>query len=199
MNKKVGEAMRVISGKYKGRNLKAVPGMSTRPTTDKVKESLFHRIGPFFDGGQVLDLFAGSGGLGIEALSRGAEHVVFVDAQSAAVKTIHNNLKTLKVEQNYDVFRQDAFRAIKAAGKQDRQFDYVFLDPPYGKVSFEKLFEALIDHKVLNVDAMIICEHDPNDTLPESQALFEKEHYDKYSNTIAVTVYRYEKQEDTNV
>ncbi|NIK10677.1 16S rRNA (guanine966-N2)-methyltransferase [Alkalibacillus almallahensis] len=191
--------MRVISGKYKGRNLKAVPGMSTRPTTDKVKESLFHRIGPFFDGGQVLDLFAGSGGLGIEALSRGAEHVVFVDAQSAAVKTIHNNLKTLKVDQNYDVFRQDAFRAIKAAGKQDRQFDYVFLDPPYGKVSFDKLFEALIDHKVLNVDAMIICEHDPNDTLPESQALFEKEHYDKYSNTIAVTVYRYEKQEDTNV
>ncbi|MDQ0159203.1 16S rRNA (guanine966-N2)-methyltransferase [Alkalibacillus salilacus] len=191
--------MRVISGKYKGRNLKAVPGMSTRPTTDKVKESLFHRMGPYLDGGNVLDLFAGSGGLGIEALSRGADHVVFVDAQGAAVKTIHKNLETLKVDHGYNVFRQDAFRALKAASKQGRQFDYVFLDPPYGKVSFDKLFEALIDHKVLNVDAMIICEHDPNDKLPESQALFEKVHYDMYSNTIAVTVYRYEKQEDTNV
>lgn len=85
--------MRVIAGERKGHALKAVPGNNTRPTTDKVKESLFSIIGPFFDGDMVLDLFAGSGGLGIEALSRGAERAVFIDQAALAIKTIRQNLE----------------------------------------------------------------------------------------------------------
>nr|WP_318036196.1 16S rRNA (guanine(966)-N(2))-methyltransferase RsmD [Halobacillus amylolyticus] len=121
--------MRVIAGVHKGRQLKPVPNHRTRPTTDKVKESLFQIIGPFFDGGQVLDLFAGSGGLGIESLSRGTEHSVFVDQQQKAVQVIHENLDALKLRDRAEVFRTDAFRAIKAAGKRGLSFQYIFLDP----------------------------------------------------------------------
>lgn len=87
--------MRVIAGDYKGRPLKSVPTHKTRPTTDKVKEAVFHGIGPFFDGGRALDLFAGSGGLGIEAISRGVDSCVFVDQQHQAVKTVYENIELL--------------------------------------------------------------------------------------------------------
>ena len=90
--------MRVVSGKCKGQSLKAVPGNSTRPTTDKVKEAIFNMIGPYFEGGLGLDLFAGSGGLGIEALSRGLERVIFVDRDKSAIGTIHDNLHKCGLE-----------------------------------------------------------------------------------------------------
>src|SRR5690606_30618142 len=86
------EPMRVITGTARGRRLKAVPGLSTRPTSDRVKEAIFSMIGPFFDGGTVLDLFAGTGALGIEALSRGADRAVFVDRERASVETVRDNL-----------------------------------------------------------------------------------------------------------
>ena len=89
--------MRVVSGICKGRALKAVPGNTTRPTTDKVKEALFNMIGPYFEGGIGLDLFAGSGGLGIEALSRGLDKVIFIDRDGKAIQTIHENIKTCKL------------------------------------------------------------------------------------------------------
>ncbi|MET3682028.1 16S rRNA (guanine966-N2)-methyltransferase [Alkalibacillus flavidus] len=191
--------MRVIAGEFKGRPLKAVPGKKTRPTTDKVKEALFHRIGPYFDGGDALDLFAGSGGLGIEALSRGMDHVVFVDQQGQAIKTIQDNVKTFSLSDRCDIFRQDAFRAIKAAHKQGRQFDMIFLDPPYGQVSFDKLLAALRDYNVLRDDALIICEHPPEETLQEDIQGYEYVRTNTYSQTIAVTTYRYKNQEEDYV
>src|SRR5690625_2707594 len=90
--------MRVIAGSLKGRKFKAVPGKQTRPTADKVKESIFQIIGPFFDGGTCLDLFAGSGSLGIEAMSRGMEQVVFIDKQPKAIHIINENRKTMRIE-----------------------------------------------------------------------------------------------------
>jgi len=104
--------MRVISGERKGTRLKAVPGSATRPTTDKVKESLFNIIGPYFAGGDALDLYAGSGGLGIEALSRGCDHAVFVDKQTKAIQTIQENLRVTRYEANATVYRQDARQAL---------------------------------------------------------------------------------------
>ena len=101
--------MRVIAGEHNGRQLPPVPNRLTRPTTDKVKEALFQIIGPFFEGGQALDLFAGSGGLGIEALSRGLDHCVFVDKHPKAIQTIYENLKSLNIEEQAEVFRTDAF------------------------------------------------------------------------------------------
>ncbi|EAG4889887.1 16S rRNA (guanine(966)-N(2))-methyltransferase RsmD, partial [Listeria monocytogenes] len=115
--------MRVIAGERKGHALKAVPGNNTRPTTDKVKESLFSIIGPFFDGDMVLDLFAGSGGLGIEALSRGAERAVFIDQAALAIKTIRQNIEGCHFTERAEVYRNDAERALKLLHKNEWKFD----------------------------------------------------------------------------
>lgn len=117
--------MRVVSGSAKGRPLKAVPGTGTRPTTDKVKEALFSMIGPYFDGGVALDLFAGSGGLGIEALSRGMDKAVFIDMESKSIDVIKENLRKTGLEGQAEVFRNDAGRALKVLAKRGALFDAV--------------------------------------------------------------------------
>lgn len=142
--------MRVIAGERKGHALKAVPGNNTRPTTDKVKESLFSIIGPFFDGDMVLDLFAGSGGLGIEALSRGAERAVFIDQAALAIKTIRQNLEGCHFTERAEVYRNDAERALKLLHKNEWKFDLVFLDPPYKKQQLEKLLVTLEKLELVN-------------------------------------------------
>ncbi len=123
--------MRVVSGKCKGHPLKAVPGNTTRPTTDKVKESIFNMIGPYFDGGVALDLFGGSGGLGIEAISRGIDKAIFVDRDNKAIKVIHQNLESCRIQEQAEVYRNDAERAIKALIKREISFDLILIDPPY--------------------------------------------------------------------
>src|SRR6478752_9448695 len=110
--------VRVVSGICKGRPLKAVPGNSTRPTTDKVKEAMFNMIGPYFNGGIGLDLFAGSGSLGIEALSRGLEKVIFVDRDAKAIQIIQENIHNCKIVDAVEVYRNDALRAMKAIIKR---------------------------------------------------------------------------------
>ena len=110
--------MRVVSGNCKGKALKAVPGNSTRPTTDKVKEAMFNMIGPYFDGGIGLDLFAGSGGLGIEALSRGLDKMIFVDRDGKAIHTIRDNIHSCGFDDRVEIYRNDAERAIKALIKE---------------------------------------------------------------------------------
>ena len=127
-NKRELNYMRVVAGEYGGRRLKAVPGMKTRPTTDKVKEAMFNIIGPYLEGGQVLDLFAGSGGLSIEAVSRGADHATLVDRQYQAIKTIHENLSVTKEEDKFTVLKGDAYKMLNKLAKQEQGFDYVFLD-----------------------------------------------------------------------
>ncbi|MGQ0513740.1 16S rRNA (guanine(966)-N(2))-methyltransferase RsmD, partial [Bacillus sp. D-CC] len=123
--------MRVVSGKCKGHPLKAVPGNTTRPTTDKVKESIFNMIGPYFDGGIALDLFGGSGGLGIEAISRGIDKAIFVDRDNKAIKVIHQNLESCRIQEQAEVYRNDAERAIKALIKREISFNLILIDPPY--------------------------------------------------------------------
>ena len=182
--------MRIIAGAQKGKSLKAVPGMATRPTTDKIKEAVFQVIGPYFDGGQVLDLFAGSGSLGIEALSRGMDTAVFVDKHSKAIHTIKENLKTVKLETSAEVFRTDAHRALKAAAKRGLEFDLILLDPPYKKMNFEALFSEIITNRLIKQNGIIYCEHDPIEQLPEETEKYSIIKREKYSNTIAITIYR---------
>lgn len=181
--------MRVIAGDFKGRQLKSVPTHQTRPTTDKVKEAVFHMVGPYFKGGKALDLFAGSGGLGIEALSRGVESCVFVDQQQKAIKTIYDNVKTLKLDDRVEVFRTDAMRAMKAAGKRGLSFQYIFLDPPYKKFSYQELMEALLEHDLLADDGVIICEHDSSEEIPESVGRLNLIKSDIYGTNIGVSIY----------
>ncbi|EAH2448714.1 16S rRNA (guanine(966)-N(2))-methyltransferase RsmD [Listeria monocytogenes] len=166
--------MRVIAGERKGHALKAVPGNNTRPTTDKVKESLFSIIGPFFDGDMVLDLFAGSGGLGIEALSRGAERAVFIDQAALAIKTIRQNLEGCHFTERAEVYRNDAERALKLLHKNEWKFDLVFLDPPYKKQQLEKLLGTLEKLELVNENGRIICEHDKEAIMPDTIGKFEK-------------------------
>ncbi|MRH42146.1 16S rRNA (guanine(966)-N(2))-methyltransferase RsmD [Aquibacillus halophilus] len=188
--------MRVISGIHKGRQIKAVPNQLTRPTTDKAKEALFQIIGPFFEGGQCLDLFAGSGSLGIEALSRGMDHAIFVDKHPKAIHTIHDNLKTLKLEEHAEVFRNDAFRAIKAAAKRELVFDLIFLDPPYAKISYEDLLDEISKFNLLASEGLIICEHDKRKTLPENYSGFVKLKSELYGSATAITLF--EKGDNTH-
>ncbi|MFC4556997.1 16S rRNA (guanine(966)-N(2))-methyltransferase RsmD [Virgibacillus kekensis] len=182
--------MRVIAGVHKGRQLKAVPGKSTRPTTDKVKEAVFQILGPFFDGGACLDLFAGSGSLGIEALSRGMENGVFVDKHPKAIHTIYDNLKTLRLDKNAEVFRAEAFRALGAAAKRSLQFDLILLDPPYGKVSYEKLIHEIHKLQLLKNNGILYCEHDPAEKLPDEDENFSIVKKEDYGGTIGITIYR---------
>ncbi|MBP2077876.1 16S rRNA (guanine(966)-N(2))-methyltransferase RsmD [Oceanobacillus polygoni] len=184
--------MRVIAGDFKGRQLKAVPGKSTRPTTDKVKESVFQMIGPFFDGGKVLDMFAGSGSLGIEALSRGMDYGIFVDKHPKAIHTIQENIQTLKLDQYAEVFRADAHRAIKAAAKRDLKFDLILMDPPYGKVDYVKLIDEIMKLHLLNNGGTIYCEHDLTEKLPKDQLGLSMLKQENYGGTIGITLYKSE-------
>ncbi|RLQ95853.1 16S rRNA (guanine(966)-N(2))-methyltransferase RsmD [Falsibacillus albus] len=158
--------MRVISGTCKGRPLKSVSGNQTRPTTDKVKESIFNMIGPYFEGGHGLDLFAGSGGLGIEALSRGFEHVIFVDRDNKAFQTIRTNIGLCGFEECSEVYKNDAERALRAVVKREIAFDGIFLDPPYKKQQLTKILSSISKHNLLNENGYIVCEHSSDIILP---------------------------------
>ncbi|WP_334313844.1 16S rRNA (guanine(966)-N(2))-methyltransferase RsmD [Aquibacillus salsiterrae] len=188
------DIMRVISGKYKGHPLKPVPNQLTRPTTDKVKEALFQIIGPYFEQGYCLDLFAGSGGLGIEALSRGMEKAIFVDKHPKAIQTIHMNLGKLGIEEMAEVYRTDALRAIKAAAKRHLQFDLIFLDPPYTKVSYEKVLDLIAEHRLLKDNGTIVCEHDASHVLPEEHYPFVQFKKEWYGSTTAISLFKMGKE-----
>jgi len=168
--------------------LKAVPGNTTRPTTDKVKEALFNMIGPYFDGGIGLDLFAGSGGLGLEALSRGLDKVIFIDRESKAIQVIQENIKTCKFEEQAEVYRNDADRALKALIKRDLCFDYIFLDPPYKKQQLVSLLEKMDKHDIVKKDGIVVCEHSFDVELPESMGRFSQIKHEKYG-IIAISIY----------
>jgi 16S rRNA (guanine(966)-N(2))-methyltransferase RsmD len=155
--------MRIVGGAWGGRRLKAPPGDATRPTSDRVREALFSILGARVEGARVLDLFAGSGALGLEALSRGASEATFVDSAAAPVKALQANLATLGGEA--EVRRQDALRFLGSARDQARVYDLVFLDPPYrlatrlgGRLSEE------LPH-VLAPGATVVTESDRRDPL----------------------------------
>lgn len=182
--------MRIVAGEYGGRRLKAVPGMKTRPTTDKVKESMFNIIGPYFDGGMSLDLFAGSGGLSIEAVSRGIEHAVLIDRQYQAIKTINENVAITKHPEKFTVKKGDSNKVIKALSKQGLKFNLVFFDPPYKEQKIVEMMQELVELELLENEALIVCETDQVAGLPED---FEDYQFLKSSDygITHLTFYRY--------
>jgi len=189
LNFKEGENLRIISGIAKGRRLKAVPGTSTRPTADKVKEAVFSMIGPYFDGGMALDLFAGTGALGIEALSRGMDRAIFVDVDKKCTEIIRHNLQIAGLEKQAEVYRNDAARAVKALGKKDLRFDLVFIDPPYRLPIVEDLLLLLERTGITCRDTTIVVEQDANRTLPESIGLLQRVRRSVYGDT-SITIYK---------
>ncbi|MGO0061795.1 16S rRNA (guanine(966)-N(2))-methyltransferase RsmD [Brevibacillus fluminis] len=183
--------MRVIAGEFKGRALAAVPGKGTRPTTDKVKESIFSMIGPYFSGGIALDLYAGTGGLGIEALSRGVERVIFVDADAKAVSVIKGNLEKVQATDKAEVYRNDAARALKALTKRDVKFSVVFLDPPYAYQKIAAEMAILQDTGLLADGCWIVAEHDAEFKLGAQIADCVLQKQATYGDT-TISIYRYE-------
>ena len=181
--------MRVVAGERKGIPLKAISGTTTRPTTDKIKESLFNIIGPYFEGGIVLDLFAGSGGLGIETLSRGAERAIFIEKDTRAFQTLKENLKKCRYEDVSETYRTDANRAIKALLKREIEIDYLFVDPPYEKIKYYDLISELIEGGKLAQDAIIVCEHAADIELPDEYGPYARGREEKYGNT-NISIYR---------
>lgn len=159
----MGSGMRVITGTARGRRLETLPGEETRPTGERVKEGLFSAIQFEIEGRRVLDLFAGSGQLGIEALSRGAAGCVFVDRNREAVEIIRRNLKAAGLAQNTQVLCLDAEAYLLRPG--DR-FDLVFLDPPYDSGLQEGMLGKVAP--LVNDGGAVICESDASLTLPEA-------------------------------
>lgn len=157
--------MRVISGKAKGTRLASVKGLSTRPTGDRVKEALFSMIAPGLAGSSFLDLYAGSGAIGLEALSRGAESVVWVDANRACGNQIKKNLARTNLTGGV-IYTSDVFSALKRLDKRGEQFDFIFLDPPYDQGLVEKTLACLAELSLLKEDGIIIAEASKKEEAP---------------------------------
>lgn len=153
--------MRIVAGIYRGIRLDEVENKTTRPTTDKNKEMLFNILGQFFDGGRALDLFSGSGALGIEALSRGIKEVTFVEHDPLAVSTIKKNLSRLKdLDCKMNVIKQDVLSYIK--GCTSIPYDLILVDPPYHLEVVEELLSIISTNKLLSIEGILVLEADKN-------------------------------------
>jgi 16S rRNA (guanine966-N2)-methyltransferase len=153
--------MRVIAGKYKSRRLVAPEGVETRPTSDRLRETLFNVVAPSIAGSVWLDLFAGSGAIGIEALSRGAQSVYFVEFSGAAARIIRKNLHTLEISEEADIFERDVMTALRTLNTRGVVCNFIFLDPPYRKLDdYEQALNFISRSRLLSQGGQVIAEHD---------------------------------------
>jgi 16S rRNA (guanine(966)-N(2))-methyltransferase RsmD len=159
---------RIIAGRGKGRRLKAPKGVATRPTGARVKQTLFDILAPLVPGCRFLDAFAGSGGIGLEAMSRGAARVVLVDSDPAAVAAIKANLAVLRGEGEAQVYRQEARIALAGLADSGVRFDIVYLDPPYDSGLYEPILDQVGRSGLLEREGVAVAEHFHKRRLPET-------------------------------
>jgi 16S rRNA (guanine966-N2)-methyltransferase len=181
--------LRIIGGKARGLRIRSVPGETTRPITDKVREALFNIIGPDINGASFLDLFAGTGSVGIEALSRGAGYVCFIERSHLPVSIIRENLKSTKLEEGSQVFQIDAFSFLEHPAEP--RFDYVYIAPPQYKNMWTRALQSIDAHQTwLNDDAWVIVQIHPIEYMPigENLQLNHLEEFDQrhYGSTLLV-------------
>ncbi|MGD9678634.1 MAG: 16S rRNA (guanine(966)-N(2))-methyltransferase RsmD [Vulcanibacillus sp.] len=181
--------LRVIAGSAKGRPLKAVPGKNTRPTTDKIKEAIFNIITPYLQEGLVLDLYAGTGGLGIEALSRGMDKAIFIDQDKISIEIIKKNLILCDFLEISEIYRNDSLRALNALIKRGLQFDLVFIDPPYKINNYDIVLKILYDNKMISRKGIIIVEHDVKISLNDYSDFYTLIKKTSYGNT-GISIYQ---------
>ena len=178
--------MRVITGSARGRKLKELPGLDTRPTTDRVKEGLFSALQFDIEGRKVLDLFAGTGQLGIECLSRGAASAVFVERRKDAAALVRDNLKTTELTQRAKVVNGDSMEYLKTVREP---FDIIFLDPPYADDLLEKAIAHIARFDILAPHGIMAAEHPADKTLPALAPPYRVQRTYRYGK-IALTLYR---------
>ena len=151
--------MRVIAGIYKGRRLKTLEGLSVRPTSDRLRETLFNILAPRIEGGHFADVCAGSGAVGIEALSRGARHVTFIESSLKAARIISENLRNCGIREGYRVINRDALRALKNLASEQAQFDIIYFDPPYDSEIYTPVMWLIARQDLLAEGGVVIVEH----------------------------------------
>ena len=178
--------MRVITGSARGKQLKELPGLDTRPTIARVKEGLFNIIQFDIEGRRVLDLFSGTGQLGIECLSRGAARCDFVDQSPAAMKIIRENVNACRLTEKAAFHQKDFAAFLASAGGK---YDLIFLDPPYGTGALERALEMIADIDIVSGNGIIVCESPEEQILPALPAPYEKGRSYRYGK-IKLTMYR---------
>lgn len=181
MNKMRSDKMRVIAGKAKGCPLIAPDGMNTRPITGKIKEALFSSWQLQIVGANFLDLFAGSGSMGIEAISRGAEKAVFVEKDRRTVDVIKKNLKSCKFTDGYTVYKDDVFHRIESLKTADERFDIIYLDPPFTVDEiFIAVMEALSDGQLLTENGIVVIRTKKEKEMPDEIGKLKKYKFKTY-------------------
>ncbi|MCX7747106.1 MAG: 16S rRNA (guanine(966)-N(2))-methyltransferase RsmD [Clostridia bacterium] len=183
--------LRVIAGSAKGHKLKTPKGDLTRPTSDRVKESLFNIIAGFLAEAEVLDLFAGSGSLGIEALSRGAALCVFVDKRSECLAIIKENLVHTKMIERARTLSGDAMEVLRRLSGEGSRFDIIFLDPPYRKNLIEEALNIIEKNDIMKPGGIVVAERDKEDKIPESVGAVRLVRDQQYGDTV-LSFYKYE-------
>ncbi len=152
--------MRIISGTYRGLSLKTLKGTNLRPTTDQLRETLFNVLGPRVEGSTFLDAYAGSGAVGLEALSRGALEVVFIEHHRAAVQLIRSNLTALKIDEGFQIMTCQVLTGLERLAEEGTQFDFVFLDPPYDQIrEYHHALRQIGRGQLLRPGSVVIAEH----------------------------------------
>lgn len=179
--------MRIIAGRFKSRQIDVPPGDGTRPTLSRTRESLFSILFNFCIDQDVLDLFAGSGALGFEALSRGAKFCTFSDCSYSALTTLKKNVERLQVANETEVIKADWQETIRRLGQIERQYGLIFIDPPYA-VSCQAVLESLVKFNLLADDGLIVYEHDKKTPPPQVSGLL-KEESREYRDTV-ISFYR---------
>ncbi|TJX67016.1 16S rRNA (guanine(966)-N(2))-methyltransferase RsmD [Soehngenia saccharolytica] len=175
--------MRVISGKRKGKKLYGPKSYNIRPTEDRIKESMFNIISPIVENAIVLDLFSGTGSIGIEFISRGAETVFFVDNSIDSIQLINRNLELTGFLTDAKVFRMDVLKALDLLSNRGLKFDYIFMDPPYDNVElYNRTLEKISSLNILKINGILIAEHNVNLLLRESFGNLKIADIRKYGN-----------------
>jgi len=179
--------LRIISGAFKGRKLHSHQGLSLRPTSDRTRESIFNILSSSFetfDSRRVLDLYAGTGAFGIEALSRGAYKATFVEMEKNALSVLQRNVSFIPDPGRYEIIGTTAASAIKLLQKRGAQFDLIFMDPPYGKNLVQTTLEALAETALFTRQALVLCEHFIRDRIEEQYGTLRRFDTRRYGQTL---------------
>ncbi|MBF0235414.1 MAG: 16S rRNA (guanine(966)-N(2))-methyltransferase RsmD [Desulfamplus sp.] len=187
--------MRIISGTCRGRKLATIKGISIRPTSDRVRESIFNIIGQKVHGAQVLDLFAGTGAFGIESLSRGAQRALFVDISRKSCDIIRHNIELCKLSDKSSVFQCDASRSNLPEHIISTQFDLIFIDPPYERGFVGKVLENRALLQCLSPETLLILEHSVKENIPDKLEKLDIHDQRQYGKTL-ISFFRMSGSED---
>lgn len=176
--------MRIIAGIAKNRKIKTRKGFDTRPTLESVKESLFSIITPYIEEAVFLDLFSGSGSIGLEAISRGSKKAVMIEKDSEALRYIIENIENLGFSDKCRAYKNDVLRAVEILGRKQEKFDIIFMDPPYQDEVCKKVLKEIDKANILNENGLIICEHHFYEKLEDEIYGFRKTDERKYNKKI---------------